>query len=77
MKDVEKGRTLDELASFVTIFEGYRALPIEKVESFERVRILDSIVTFPNIDTSDCLKPLKTKSVSATDWLQENRANNR
>lgn len=67
MKDVEKGRTWDELGAFVTIFEGCRALPIEKVESFVRVSIRDSIVAFPYSDISDGLKPLKTKSIAETD----------
>lgn len=47
MKEVEKGSTKDELDDLVAIFEGCKALPIEKVSSLVRARIEDWIVALP------------------------------
>ena len=47
IKEVEKGSTSEELGFFVTILDGYKERPIEKVVSFVKVRIRDSIVALP------------------------------
>ena len=47
MKEVEKGKTVEELEFFVGILDGYRARPIEKLVWFVRARTEDSTVALP------------------------------
>lgn len=64
MKEVEKGRTMEEFRAFAVIFLGKRARPMEKVVSLVRVRIRDSRVALPYSITSEELKPLKANSTA-------------
>lgn len=47
MKEVEKGRGVEELACFVGILEGYKARPMEKVVSSVTPRTEDWTVALP------------------------------
>ena len=49
MKDVEKESISDEFDDFTGIFKGYKARPIEKVDSFVMERIEESIVASPKV----------------------------
>lgn len=70
IKEVEKGRTIDELGCLAGIFFGYSARPMEFSVSFVSERIRDLIVASPKSDTSGESNPLYRKSMAETEGMQ-------
>ena len=64
MKEVEKGYTREEFGFLVGIFLLYKARPTENLCWWVSVRIRESTVALPKSNTSEELKPLKTKSMA-------------